>query len=188
MSTKSQAACRTVLLGYGIPRDLIDIKWRSSAVMTIRHIVSNYQVDVPTQRDLKYAETMRARIDPHFVYVAECQSICGTKSVLKVGITRHVRAREQSREKNPLVQWSPLESFECASKCVAEIVECSVLASAAKRGLWMGHEFIANCKWSKQFAARFASRVRDTQSIGNSLARSLVAATSFIDNEDTDGN
>lgn len=187
MSAKSEAACRAVLLGYPIPRDLIDVKWRASAVATIRHIASRYKIGVPTQRDVTYAEALNVDIEPHFVYAAECQSICGTRSIVKVGITRHVKAREQSREKNPLIHWSALQSFECGSKSVAEIVECSVLAAAAKRGLWMGHEFIANCDWSKKVATAFASQSQNTDSIGRSLALSLVSSTACNEEEATDG-
>jgi len=174
MSTKSQAACKAVVLGYPIPHGLIDVKWKSSAIATLDLIAKRYPIDVPRKYDLRQAEILNRSVYPHFVYVAECQSICGVRSVVKVGIAQHVRARETSREKNPLVDWSPSHFVQCGSKAIAEIVECSLLVAAAKRGLWMGHEFVANCDWSKKCARLFLSCIKERQSIGRRVVLESV--------------
>ncbi len=181
MSTKSQSACKAVVLGYPMPHDLIDVKWKCSAVATLDLIASKYALEVPRKCDVRLAGILNREVQPHFVYVAECQSICGVRSVVKVGIAQHVRARETSREKNPLVDWSPSHFVQCGSRAIAEIVECSLLASAARRGLWMGHEFVANCAWSKKVARLFTSTVKERQNIG----RQLVLASAEM--EATDG-
>ena len=171
MSTQSDALCLAIVNGHSRATEtLCKFEWKRGAEHTLQTIVDCLPTTGIHERDefdVKFLPRVTLEKDrslrPHFVYLARCATRCGTLCMAKVGVASHVPSRMRAHETNPLLVWKNPVVHAVASKRFAADIETAFLATAAKKGLWLGGEFVACCSETKRLCVQPGHLRRDSR-------------------------